>query len=558
MSKKFTPYIYILFLIGFSNGIFGQELRLNLTGKDSIETVIVNELKFKKLHPNEKSVYTEIESIQKQLKYLGYFTNFIDNISTFDNEFLVSFSLGPKIEKIQILIPKTVKEKFSDFNFLIKDSAVIKPSEIDSFIQSILAEFDNKGRSFTEIKFHNPKIAGSLVKLTLSITESEARNIDKVVVKGYENFPKSYIKKYFKLNSKTTFSKDLLNSVSTQTKSLEFIEEIKPPEVLFKRDSTILYMFLKQTKTSSVDGIINFGSKEDGSGLLINGNLDLKLKNVLNTGERFELFWNRLKEGNSEFRLGTQIPYIFNSNLSLDFKFNIYRQDSLFLNATLDLKTDYQLSSSSKIYLTYNSESSDYLLDNNDSNFDSYLASFIGLGYNYNRSSQNANFNESFGIELYPSFGKRENSGNQNDQFRIQLLALTNIPLGSRSYLNIRNKSAVLRSDNYLINELYRIGGASSIRGFVEQSIFTSKYSYLNFEYRYITSLSSYLHTITDFAIFETFSSNRIETLLGAGLGYSFKIKNNKVDLGYAVGIRQNSGLDLDNSQIIMKWTSVF
>lgn len=558
MSKKYTLYLGIILFLGFSHGILGQNLRLNLIGKDSIETARINSLEFKKNHRDQKSIYNELESIQKQLQYLGYFTNKIDNISSFENENLVSFSLGPTVNKVRVIIPKNIQQEFIQFQFIKKDSIEIKPFEIDTFIQSILKEFDSKGKSFTEIKLDTPKIKGSLVVVWLSIINSKERNIDEVIIKGYDNFPKSYLKKYYKLNSDKNISKELLKEVSLLTKYLEFVEEIKPPEILFKQDSTLLYMFLRRSKTSSVDGIINFGSKEDGSGLLINGNLDLKLNNVLNSGERFELFWNRVKESNSEFRLRTNIPYVFNSSLSLDFKFNIYRQDSLFLNTTFDLQTDYQISSTSKVFLTYSSESSDYLKNEIDVNLDSYSTNFMGLGYRYMKASENTNFGQLLNFDISPSFGKRRNSGQNNDQFRLQFTTLTNISLGSRSYLQVKNQSGFLQSDNYLINELYRIGGANSIRGFAEQSIFTSKYSFFNLEYRYVTSLNSYLHTITDFGLFETFSLNRIETLLGAGIGYSFRIKNNKVNLGYAVGLRQNTGIDLDNSQIIMKWTSVF
>lgn len=558
MSKKHTLYLGIILFLGFSHGILGQKLRLNLIGKDSIETARINSLEFKKNHRDQKSIYNELESIQKQLQYLGYFTNKIDNISSFESENLVSFSLGPKVNKVRIIIPKNIQQEFIQFQFIKKDSIEIKPFEIDTFIQSILKEFDSKGKSFTEIKLDTPKIKGSLVVVWLSIINSKERIIDKVIIKGYDNFPKSYLKKYYKLNSDKNISKELLKEVSLLTKYLEFVEEIKPPEILFKQDSTLLYMFLRRSKTSSVDGIINFGSKEDGSGLLINGNLDLKLNNVLNSGERFELFWNRVKESNSEFRLRTNIPYVFNSSLSLDFKFNIYRQDSLFLNTTFDLQTDYQISSTSKVFLTYSSESSDYLKNEIDVNLDSYSTNFMGLGYRYMKASENTNFDQLLNFDIAPSFGRRRNSGQKNDQFRFQFSALTNMFLGTRSYLQVKNQSGFLLSDHYLINELYRIGGAHSIRGFAEQSIFTSKYSFINLEYRYVTSLNSYLHTITDFGLFETFSLNRIETLLGAGIGYSFRIKNNKVNLGYAVGLRQNTGIDLDNSQIIMKWTSVF
>ena len=96
---------------------------------------------------------------------------------------------------------------------------------------------------------------------------------------------------------------------------MQFISEIKPPEVLFTKDSTLLYIYFKKQQNNSFDGIVNFTSKEDG-GVLFNGNINLKLNNVLNTGERFELFWNSIGEERQEFKLSTNLPYILNSKFS--------------------------------------------------------------------------------------------------------------------------------------------------------------------------------------------------------------------------------------------------
>ena len=110
--------------------------------------------------------------------------------------------------------------------------------------------------------------------IELTISDSSNRKIDKVIVKGYDEFPEKFIKRFFKINKQTIFSKQKMKEVSQLTKNLDFVREKKEPEVLFKKDSTHLYLFVDKLETSSFDGIINFASKENGQGLLLNGNLD--------------------------------------------------------------------------------------------------------------------------------------------------------------------------------------------------------------------------------------------------------------------------------------------
>jgi len=558
LNKKFIPYIYILFFFSSFHGIFAQDFELKLVGKDTTEMMVLNQLNYQKKHKTEASVYTELDLIDERLKQLGYFTAYREMVQKLDQEFIASYSLGKKTKQVIVLVPETIRDKYKGFSFALKDSISLKTEELTSFIQSIIQTLDERGESFSQVQLQNPISKGDSLVVGLTIQSSKKRSVNNIVIKGYEDFPAAFIKRYFKLNDQKTFSKKRLQEISVLTKSLGFVQEIKPPEVLFKQDSTILYLFLKRLKTSSVDGIINFASKDDGSGLLVNGNLDLKLNNVLNTGEAFQLYWNRVREGNSEFRIGASIPYLFSSSFSTDMSFNIYRQDSTFLNTTLNLKLDYQLNPKSTVFVSYSSETSDYLLDDNTTDFDSYSNRFFGLGYRFLKTSDSPLFNTSFAAEILPQYGTRENSDFNNDQWKLAFTAETNITISPRSYLNTRNSTGLLESDNFLTNELFRIGGANSIRGFNEQSIFTNRYSYLNIEYRYVTSQQSYLHTITDFGFYRNVARNREETLLGLGLGYLFTIDKNQVNLGYALGITQDSNLDLNNSKLIIRWISTF
>ena len=527
-------------------------------GKGSLETSILKDLKFEKNHPNEASIYKELDLIKINIQKLGYFTAVYEGVVKVKNEYVARFSLGVKTEAIVIFISENLRKKYTDFPISKKDSIILKPTEVETYLDRITSLLDKQGQSFSEVKLTAPQLIKTSVYVTLQITPSKERVVNNTVIKGYDQFPQSFVERYFKIGPKSTFSKEELKKISRLTKSLDFVEEIKPPEVLFKQDSTVVYLFLKRKKNSSIDGIVNFASNDDGSGLLLNGNLDLKLQNVLNTGEEFALFWNRVKEENSEFRISSQIPYIFSSAISPSFSFNIYRQDSTFLTTSFQVKADYQLNNASTISLGYSSDSSDYLLDDSNTQFDSYSNSYWNVGYGYNLRSDNEFFSSTFNSTITLGIGNRKNSGSTNQQFRMLLNSIANISISERAYLNLRNTTGLLESDSFLTNELFRIGGANSIRGFNEQSIFTNQFSYLNIEYRYATSRDSYLHTISDFGLFQNTINNARESLVGLGFGYLFTIDNNRVNLGYALGITPNESFDFNQSKLIIRFISTF
>ena len=138
------------------------------------------------------------------------------------------------------------------------------------------------------------------------------------------------------------------------------------------------------------------------------------------------------------------------------------------------------------------------------------------------------------------------------------LLTLINFKTTQRSYLHIKTESQMLFSNNYLVNELYRIGGANSIRGLNEQSIYTNRFLYMNIEYRFLTSVVSYLYSITDIGFYNEFIATKTRNALGLGGGYRFKLNNNFIDLGYVIGSNSDTEMKLNNSKLIVKWTTFF
>ena len=555
LNKKFIPYIYILFLSCFSHLTFGQKNELILVAKDTIQNRIVSEIYHTKKHLQKKDALDEIDRILQQVKKRGFFTARIDSISKTNKELIAYLDLGKKINEIIIVTKKDNTNGIIDSGI---DSIKIKTREFSDLTNQLLEQIDRKGNSFSEITYVNPLLKNDTLFLEMKISNSSSRKIDKVITRGYEDFPKKFISKYFLINKNTIFSKQKLNQVSALSNKLDFIKEKKAPEVLFKKDSTHLYLFLDKIGTSSFDGLVNFSSKENGKGLLLNGNLDLKLNNTFNTGEKFEIIWNKVSDEKTDFKINSYVPYILNSKFSTTLEFYLYRQDSTFINTNFELKTDYLINQKSHASILYSSEKSNYLLNISNNDLASYSNYFIGLGYELKKSSTSNLYKYKNGLNLNLTIGKRKTDTESINQLKFHFSAFANVQINNRGYLNIKNESGLLTSKNYLLNELFRIGGANSIRGYNEQSIFTNGYSYSNIEFRYSLDTSSYLYSITDLGVYKENTTNKIKKLLGIGAGYQFRINNNLVNLGYVISTNSSTNAKLNSSRLVVRWTSFF
>jgi hypothetical protein len=170
----------------FSHETIGQNLELNIATSDSIQTTTLNEISFIKKHALKKDVYKEITNIHNKLKKEGYFTTTIDTIVKSEEKYTAYFTLGRKTDNIIIMIPHKLKIRNLEMR---GDSIRIKTKEFENFKNLLLTDLDAKGNSFSEIKFTKPTYVKDTLVLQLKIIESLKRNIDKVLVKGYDEFP---------------------------------------------------------------------------------------------------------------------------------------------------------------------------------------------------------------------------------------------------------------------------------------------------------------------------------------------------------------------------------
>lgn len=550
MSLKFKHIIYLIFII--SNNIHSQKINLKLLSTKETDRLILQKIEYRSRHKDTISVNFEINKISSYLKNIGYFTNTIDSIIK-KNDFIVYFSLNKKINTSVINIDED--ELFLLDNIdnirIEKNKVYLSIEKTKQLLEELTEKLEMKGKSFSKIRLKNIAIINSTLFADLDIHKSDKRLLNKILIKGYTDFPFSYLKNYFKINKKTVFNQKKIKEISTASKNLQFIKEIKQPEVLFTKDSTLLYLYFQKHSNNSLDGIINFSSQENGK-LKFNGNIDLKFNNILNTGEKIELFWNSIGNNRQEFKILNELPFIFNTPFTSELSFSIYKQDSSFSNSKFESKIKYDISNKFKVGIHYNSETSNNLTSTNK--ITSFKNSFIGLNFNYRIPKNDVFNNDRINIEVNPSIGKRTTSENTINQIKIQTLASCIFDINSKSSLYLKNETGLLNYDLYLINELYRIGGPNSIRGFDQKSIFTNNYTFFNLEYRFKTSETSYLYTLTDFGKIK----EENKKLISFGIGYKFIKEKSQININVSNGNIEKDAAILNNIKITINWINLF
>src|SRR5690606_25384173 len=136
----------------------------------------------------------------------------------------------------------------------------------------------------------------------------------------------------------------------------------------------------------------------------------------------------------------------------------------------------------------------------------------------------------------------------------------TYIPLGNRSTFLVRARGAYLLNENMFRNEIYRIGGLKTLRGFNEQSIFASAYVVGTAEYRFILEENSNVFVFFDQAIYEDRTDEKTlsDTPFGFGAGINFETNAGIFSLTYALGKQLENPVEIRSGKIHFGFISFF
>lgn len=548
--------IFILSLISFFAK--AQNLHLKIEGNNNAETKIIDSLSYTKIHENAKSIVNETSLLSTTLLKIGYLENKeLANIKTNDSTFVYKFSLGSKTKAIHIYTGQIASEVKNLLN-ITKDTITIPLADVENFMTANVAILERKGYSLSSMQLIEYSAHNTLLKATLKIKTEKKRTLDDIVIEGYKKFPEGIRKNIAKQYKGKIFNQQNLQRVYNDFNAIRFVSQMRYPEILFKQDTTKVYVYLEKAKPNTFDGFIGF-SNDDKSNVVFNGYLDLLLNNVLNTGEKFNLFWKSDGNKQTTFNTSLELPYIFRSSIGLKASLRIFKQDSTFQNTITDLNVGYYFSYNSKLFLGYQQSQSVDIQNLNSSTLSDFSNSFWTSTYEYtNYNIDDFMFPEKTSLFLKGGIGKREAKTGNTDQYFAQLNLSHNLYLNRRNIINLKTQSYYLNSQTYIINELHRFGGINSIRGFNENSLQANLLTTLMAEYRYVLSSNMYVHSITDYGYFQDDTSNTKNNLLGLGFGFGLFTKTGLFNIIYANGSTKDQQIKLSNSIVHISFKTNF
>lgn len=543
-----------------------QTLQLKINGKNKQETTVIDSIGYLKKHQSLKALTKEVDSIFQLLQKLGYVqAQLLPLRKKNDSLYLSQIFLENKFQYLKIYTEKfPLSVKFLK-NVTLKATPeffVINFRQTEKVLSLLNNEIANKGRPFSYLQLVDIENSNKdTLVAKLAFNTSNYRTINKIVVKGYEKFPVSFLKHYLGIEKGAPFNKTKLEKKMKALQNLVFAKSIKPPEVQFTKDSTTIYLYLRKEPSNSFDGFLGFSNDSEKNNLQLTGQVDFLLQNNLNFGESLHIEYKSDGEKQMGFEAKLNLPYLFQTPIGLSLGLQLFKKDSTYLTVSQQVKINYIITPKLDTYLGYEKMESTNLLEENFAGnlIEDYTTDFVTLGFNYTDYSKFSGFfpiKTNYGIDI--GIGKRNLSGKRTNQFRGAVYGKQIFQLNNRNSIYLQNKSAFLTGKNSLSNELFRLGGVNSIRGFAENSIFASLFSVTQTEYRYLLSSNLYVHSVIDYAFYENKALEQKENLYGIGFGLGLRSKAGILRIIFANGKADGQKFEFSNSKIHLSLVAKF
>jgi outer membrane protein assembly factor BamA len=434
----------------------------------------------------------------------------------------------------------------------------------------VFSDFENTGYPFVHLSLHQVGEALGKINLTWQIHPGPIIVMDTLLLQSEDPLPKRFLTNYISYKRGSLYSEKYIQSIPNRIKELSFIQQTRPPQVIFSTQKADLVLSLKKKKANYFNGVVGV-QPVDGGGVVITGDAEIKLVNALNRGEDFELNWRRIQEQTQDFQARTSYPYLFNSPVGLDAGIRIYRRDSTFASFKTNIGGFLPLGGNNRLKIYYeNNRSTTLASPASSSDLRNVTTRLYNLSMVIEKLDYRFNPRKGLRFEIDAGTGKRGSSVPSSDSlvasvkntsvYRLSWNSENYLPLFKRQTLRIANFGAWYSAPDIARNELYRIGGFKTIRGINEEDIFASAWTVFSLEYRFILEQNSALFLFADQAWYEqrTVSQFITDTPLGFGAGVNFETKSGIFTFTYALAQQFDNPILFRNARISFGFRNLF
>ncbi len=583
MKRLPVFFVLLLAVLGFSRQVCGQApksgYQFYMDTKPYRQVKSLDSLEWK----------LEVNRLIRKMVLSNHLLCGLDSVVTRGGLTHTYIGKGPALSKVTLLGVEKYEEgkKVNDFDLSRLAGTTLSTEKFSSVLKGIVKRWANRGYPFASMQVLDVHVQADGIACKARIESGPMITYDSLVVLGKARLSKSFVKHYLGIARGKPYSERVIQSIEARVGTLSHLELEQAPLVVFRKNRATVFLRLKERLANKIDALVGFAPQSDNNNnkLLLTGQADIKLSNVTGNAEQFELFWQSFLRNSQSLNTHLYIPNLPYLNLGATLDFDLTKFDSNYLQTLTGIQLNFNTRTNFRWSVFYQVDQTSLLsADTNGirSRFDfpAINATSIrkyGVSIEKNQWEGGVNPWKGYAFNVSAAIGsKRINRDNRIErvrfgesgreftlydtlplsfnQYEFQLTTAWAIPLSSSRYvLYARMQGGVNLAEKIFFNELSRLGGFRTLKGFDEQSIFGNQYALGNLELRYRFNSLSNAFLFTNALYYKNevlgFAGVREDIPFGFGLGANINTGNTVLSMAYGYGIQKHRPFNISKGK---------
>ena len=395
------------------------------------------------------------------------------------------------------------------------------------------------------------------VSITATILAGDRYRVQGVRFDGLVRNNPEYLKRVTGISIGEQITPELMERGRRNLMNSDLFNDVSRGELIFVNGEPHISYEVTEQQLNFFDGLIGYLPQADGSGQFA-GYGDILLRNAIADGNHLELRYEQLQPLVSKLKIGAGQQFIAGMPLRLQAELRFTQQDTTYLVRDAELLSGYRLFPGFEIMALIRNDRSSVseLFGVTDPvSYDS-RATFFGLGFRYRQLDRMIVPTRGYDARIMLEQGRRFITDDRAEEGRRRNFSQTifrgevrgYIPAGSRQVLAPRVQGFFLESPDFLVTDLFRFGGAESMRGFREDQFRASTVVWGDLEARFLLDRNSYIFLFGAYGVYErpqliTEQTDQLRAqndLKSFGFGLAFDSPLGLIKFSYAVSPDEN------------------
>ena len=466
-----------------------------------------------------------------------------------------------------------------------------RPADWAALQERVLTEAENQGYPFATVGLDSVHLSGHDIAGRVVLKRGPAITFDSLQIVGTSKTKKRFLTKYLQIFPGAPYSQQRIDAAALLLRQLPYVRLRAEPEVRFARNRARVYLLLDERSSNQFDAIVGLlPNTGTAGGVQFTGDVNINLRNLRGGGKQVGVQWRKVDALTQSLDGNYLHPNFFGTALELGATFNLYKQTGAYLSLRPRVQITYPTAHAGRLTFFAEQRSSRLLLDsmgyvavNQQNVLPPYVdANANSYGIAYARTNLDDLFFPHRGLFMSVQGGAgtkivRPNASISEALYSGVALRTTQYtfsgraehywPLGRQGVVLARLRGEGLFNQQFFLNDLFRLGGLNSLRGFNENQFYTNAYGVGTLEFRQFTGPEGYVFVFIDQAVLQAYQTANDQSLThaidqptGLGTGISFRTAAGLFQFVYSMGRSAFAGqpLGLGSSRIHFGLTSRF